>query len=480
MINFFSEEIFVNHKKVILVLISLLVAIVSTIVIPYNYIILLLIFTVFILYYYGKNAILLFVLVNYLTSLSEYIGNLRVYLNLISTFALLYLFLQEYRLNFSEYPKLPKGIIIFIILLFINLIISTINSAYLYDGISAIITTGFFLIICYMLYGLIKDLKTIDVYLVAIWLAFILISIRMFYDLITLGFQVFFLRSILEIKEQLAGNLGYTHITVFFISITFISSFLLRKNIHIRKKSGLVLLMLINVISLIFANARAAIIAAILSNFLLFVITKQRALFKLIFFVAVSFLCVYIFVPEIETTVNLYLRIDSINDRMVFWQASLDVIAKNPILGVGPRAFYHYFFSYAPSYIFNFLEMDLWNNRPTPHNLFLMYWVENGIGGILLMISLFVLYFRYCYKVLKITKERHDQLFLITASITGLGVGFLFRSFFEISGILHYGFITTDLPFWLILMIVLRIYHYSSAGKNLKNEFFQFSNIKST
>lgn len=436
-------------------------AVLSVLILPYTLLILLSGIVFGLIYYFGKNALLIIILLNYLTSLTEYVGNLRVVLNILATGALIYLFLQEYGLKFSEYPRIPKAVVVFVLLLFVILIISTLYSNYLLDGISATITMGIFLLICYMFYGLIKDVYTIRLYILGLLLSFLAISIRMFYDVLSLGVQNYFLRSLLEIKDQLSGNLGYTHFTIFFISITIISAYLLIKNNSKKVNIILIILFIINIITLIFANARAAIVAAILSNLILFALVKGKTLIRFMLIIIPTVLGLYLFFPGIKSIVELYLRIDTINQRELFWQSGVDVISQNPIFGVGPRAFHHYFFTYAPSYVSDFLEMDLWSYRPTPHNLFLLFWAETGIAGVLIIVSLFALLFYYCIRSLLITKKRNSEYFVISAAVLGLGFGFFFRSFFEISGILHYGFITTDLPFWLIFIIILKINQFS-------------------
>jgi O-antigen ligase len=106
-----------------------------------------------------------------------------------------------------------------------------------------------------------------------------------------------------------------------------------------------------------------------------------------------------------------------------------------------------------------FFYLDIWRyGKPSPHNLFLHYWSENGIIGFLLSISLFLLFFYYSFKTIKLSKEKNKEYYIVTLAITGIGIGLLFRAFFEVTGLLYYGFITTDLPFWLVFGILIYIY----------------------
>ena len=58
----------------------------------------------------------------------------------------------------------------------------------------------------------------------------------------------------------------------------------------------------------------------------------------------------------------------------------------------------------------------------------------------------------------RLTKKISRDSYIISIAITGIGIGFLFRAFFEVTGLLYYGYITTDLPFWLLFGILVHIY----------------------
>jgi ABC-type thiamin/hydroxymethylpyrimidine transport system permease subunit len=72
-------------------------------------------------------------------------------------------------------------------------------------------------------------------------------------------------------------------------------------------------------------------------------------------------------------------------------------------------------------------------------------------------------------KTLKLTKNKNRDYFILTTAITGIGLGLFFRSFIEITGYLTYGYITTDLPFWLVFGILIFI-HQKFKKPNLEYE----------
>ena len=59
------------------------------------------------------------------------------------------------------------------------------------------------------------------------------------------------------------------------------------------------------------------------------------------------------------------------------------------------------------------------------------------------------------------------KYFIISTAITGIGIGMFFRAFIEVTGILSYGYLTLDLPFWLVFIILISIYQKFNYEKIL-------------
>jgi len=447
---------------------SIIFAALAILFLPYNPIPILLISALMAIYFFGERLLLGLIIINFTTSLTEYVGDFRIYFNMIATISLTYLFLKKYGLDFKNYPKLPKEIIYFIIFLFISLFVSSSFSVYAMIGFISLVTMFLFFGICYIFYSLITDDKDIYVYIYSLCVAVFILAIRIFTDLIILGPEKFFMKAVLEDNSELAGSTGYTGFTIFFITIAFISVILFLG--HIKKgisKTILISFLILNIVTLIFANSRAAIVSAFLSVGFLLLILKKALFLKIISFTILVFAILFFTVPEVEDTINAYIRIDSVNQRDVFWGSGVDVISDYPLLGVGPGVFYKYFYSYSPSSLSSFFDLDIWRfGKPSPHNLFLYYWAENGILGFVLSISLFVMFFYFGFKTISLAKHSSREYYILSVAITGLGIGLLFRAFFEVTGLLYYGYITTDLPFWIIFGVLMYIYQ----SLNRKNE----------
>lgn len=408
------------------------------------------------------------IIVSYLSSLTDFVGELRIILNFIFTSILLLLFIREYGLKFSNYPKLPALLKLFFIFLFITLFLSTLFSEYKFLGFYSIITSSLFFLICYMIYGLIKSRKEVYIIIASIAISVFIISVRMLLDIINLGVEGFFGKIAFQGEIEMFGSAGYTGYAIFFISFSLISSvFLINKFPDKKIKWSYFLFLSTTVFALIFSNSRALLVAAFLSLvFMLYILNRPLLLKTSI--LAIFLVLVLLSIPEIYNVVELYFRLDTVNQRDYIWQTGYDIIKDNIIFGVGPRAFPNYFFSYAPSQIFDFFHLPIWKyGIPHPHNLFLYYWSENGILGLFAVILFFSIYFYISIKTLSRTRRVNKEYYILSLNAVGIGIGMLFRSFFEIGGLITYGYITFDLPFWLNFLILIRIPELTKEDINL-------------
>lgn len=419
-------------------------------------------------FYFGEKALITIIIVGYLTTPGEYFGDLRVYINLFLSITLFIIYIKKYGISFNGLAKLPNALILFVIFLFAGLSLSTLFSAYTFEGLFAIIRTGILLLLFYMFYALLRDESNIYVYIFAILCSFFIYSIRILLDFFNYGIENYFIRSQIESSIGSHGSLSYTGLTIFFFSISFIvAAFFLGEFKSRLSRLSLSILFLINIIILILANSRGGILAAIISSSFIVFILKRKMLLKAISGGVVLILLLLIIDPKIGDAVELYLRIDQVSTRQVFWDSGLEIAGDNFWVGVGTDVFDKYFFSYAPSSIYSLVEtFSARFGRAHPHNFFLHYLAENGILGLIASISFFVLFFYLCIKTISFTKTFNREYYILSVAITGVGIGLFVRSFFEVTGFLYYGFISTDLPFWLIFGILVFFHEIN------KNELF--------
>lgn len=440
-----------------LLLISLILTL-TILIIPIMVIVGIILLSLILLFYkLDTHIILPFIVISFLIMSLDYLGNFRVYINLFIISLLIIMFLSEYGLEFNKYLRLPRGILGFVIFLAVTLIISTIFSNYLTVSFFATIRIFVFLFICYLFFSLIEDMRDMNYIIYSLIAAMILTGIPLLIDLYHLGIQNFFIRGLLEDKYNLIAPKGFTSKTIFFISFTLLIALLI-KNKNIKIKIVLWLLILINSLLLILANSRGGILAAVISTTVLLLMVKPNIFFRVFLTIVTLFISLYTLSDSFRETFEAYLRLGTVDQRVIYWNMGLEIIKDNPVFGIGPNTFYMQFFNYAPSsyiQLFNPGFSDLGN--PHPHNFFLYYFAENGILGFIVAILFFIIFFYYAFITFKISQKLNSELYILTAVIFSIGIGTFVRSFIEISGYLTYGYITTDLPFWLLFIILLKI-----------------------
>jgi len=75
--------------------------------------------------------------------------------------------------------------------------------------------------------------------------------------------------------------------------------------------------------------------------------------------------------------------------RLVIWRSALEIIKDHPWLGIGPGMFQRYYLEYQKY----FLPYPEWA-APQPHNIFLAFWLQAGLIGLIGFIWLLVVWFK--------------------------------------------------------------------------------------
>jgi len=65
------------------------------------------------IYSYGEKTLLGIIIIDYLTTFSKFFGENSVYINLLLTGLLFYMFIKKFGFQFEKYPKVPKEILLF-------------------------------------------------------------------------------------------------------------------------------------------------------------------------------------------------------------------------------------------------------------------------------------------------------------------------------------------------------------------------------
>ena len=184
-----------------------------------------------------------------------------------------------------------------------------------------------------------------------------------------------------------------------------------------RKKSGLVivdiLLILMSVFNLYFTKSRAAwIILSIQVVFLIYIFVKRKILFLSVLFLVIITI---IFVPK---TNNLLKRQIQGDVRPFIWQATCQMIAEYPFLGLGTGNFYLYY----PKYRIHeyFLLSKSTDTTKHAHNEFLEVWAETGSLGFFSFMGLFIV---LGINIVNYKKKEKLSPFILAVIVSCLSIG---------------------------------------------------------
>ena len=362
-----------------------------------------------------------------------------------------------------------RVIILFVIYTILSLSLSTIFSSYFSLGIIEVLRQSVFFVLIFIIYSFIEGEKEIYLYLNALIFSGTIIGI--------LILDSFFKNSDIFILETqgLTHEGGYINNVaaaggIFAISISLNLAYLfLPKFKKIKFKLLLILTLVVQITALLVTNSRAAFLATFVSG--IYILFKLNKRILKILSASVLLFCILIITifPRIIDIISTFLRFNRVfeNLRYILWDIAFGIIKDNPIFGIGPGTFKYYIYKYLP------VQLGSWNEKSIyfvykeagtghAHNFWLYRFSELGIFGFIGAVALPFIFFYLIYKVRKHIKNKFEYTVIVIA-ITGSIIGLLYRSIFESTGFLTNGWITRDLPFWIIFSIVIYIY------QNLKN-----------
>lgn len=404
-----------------------------------------------------KNAVIPVIIIGLTALTGPEIEKYRNYVSLVLISFLTFLYFYEYGINIKvELPSLFKW---FILLYFAALTISSTFSNDPWIGYASVLRSAVFFLICFILLRFITGKVIIYNYISALFLIVIAVGSTVIYDLISSGLTAYFVSGVVTRFSGVYGNPNYVGMLII---ITMPLTIVLLRNFRDKPyvKLLLLLFLLFEIIVLILSNSRASMFGTFVAVFFTLAFLYRTMLIRLMAgFVILIALLISLY-PQIISFGEMFLRIDRVNNREMFWNAGVDIIADYPWLGTGADTFDKTFYSYMPSYGNDMFHSGNWKaGRPHPHNLFLYYWAENGVTGFATAVFFFASFFALCYQTAKLSGSKNlYELYNIVIGITAVGIGMFIRSFYEITGLITYGFITRDLPFWICYTILIWIY----------------------
>jgi len=470
----------INHSSVVLennlIIVPLVTLAVAITVLLVNYLLIGIVAIVICLsiLLYGERFLIGLIIVSLLTIVSEFGSTIRLFVQ-ITNFSLLgVLFFKHYGFNFSKYPKIPKSILYFLVLYYFSMIVPTIFSQHFYAGITMIVRQTIFFIIAYIFFSFIKDIifvKTIIISLIVVSLIIALSSIYQFYDGgfnlvdVALGMRHNLVDVALGMRHRIASIISnpLKATTFFILTIPLVLTFGFSNKYKDNKKIFLFISSIL-LIGLILIISRSAILVIFLS--LMFIIHQlNKNWFKKSIIIMFILALLFFLIEPIYDSISLLFKIKiGLSQRDYFWEMAFNVIKDNPIIGIGPGSFSYEVFNYSPVLLDSWpgrviidLYMATQGENPS-HNIFLKFASDMGIPGIVSILYFTLLYFKIVNRTLTKAKGGNQEYYLIILAISAAAGSLFIRGLFDSIGILTYGIVVNDLPFWLWFSIIIFFY----------------------
>ena len=457
-----------NWKKLILV--SLGLGLIAIGIHPFAWFAIAAIFFLLFVYTSGEKYLIPFTIILFLVMTSDFTESYRNYINVFLILLLVYLYLKNFGLSLSYASKFPKEINYVLALTLFSMFISSLFSENIPFTLLVTFRQIVFFIIVYIYFSFIKDERAVSFYLGSLIMVSIVLGIVIFYEIISKGLGLFSVQSNSFVQfSGLYSNPNEVGLLLN-VSIPMMIAVVMIKRNEQNKFIHLYYLTLIFLLAvLLLTDSRASIGAVFLSA--IFILWKIKPnLIKYIFYSFVLIALIIFLIPVLNEFAGIYFRVGRIfeNTRYDIWSMTFKIIKNNILFGVGPDLFWTKIYSYLPVMLGSFEEHQIWWARTgTAHNFFLFKFAETGIFGFASAIYLFYAFFKISINIEKKLKDSNRNNYLISVASSSVGVGLLARAFLESTGLLTNGWITRDLPFWLVFIIIIYFYQgLNGTGKS--------------
>ena len=455
-----SDFIIENNMILVLVLLSVLI---SVLLINYLLIGIAAVILIILLYMYGERLLIGIMIVSLLTIVSDFGTTIRLFVQLVNFILLTFLFLKKYGFNYSEYPKIPRSVIIFLALYYFSMIITALFSQYFFAGVNMIIRQTIFFIVAYIFFSFIRDIKDVRTVIISLVFASTIIALSSIYEFTAGGFNL--VDTALGVRHRIANVVGnpLKGSTFFILTLPLVLTFILSGK-YKHKSIFLMFVSLVLIIGLFLIISRSAVFVVFLSMmFILFQLNKEW--FKKLAFTMLIVTLILFLVEPLYDTISLLFKLQfGLSQRDHFWEMALNVIKDNPILGIGPGSFKYEVFNYSPvlanswaGRVITDLYIATQGENPS-HNIFLKFASDMGIPGIITILYFAVIYFRIASETVRKSRYGRTEYYLIILAISVAAGSMFVRGLFDSIGIVTYGIITSDLPFWLWFGILIFFY----------------------
>ena len=146
----------------------------------------------------------------------------------------------------------------------------------------------------------------------------------------------------------------------------------------------------------------------------------------------------------------------------------INIIKDNPILGAGPAATKYEMYKELPFMLGSAAEqyISVHINQIEfghAHNFYLFFLADMGIPGLITALFLPYVFISLSVKTIRKFKNINNEYYWLTMGITAAGIGLFIRGLFEWGNLISYGTLESDLPFWIIFIILIYLYQISGT-----------------
>jgi O-antigen ligase len=225
------------------------------------------------------------------------------------------------------------------------------------------------------------------------------------------------------------------------------------QNLKLKTNSMLLISSLILILTTLYLTYSYAAWAAVIGSLIIIHLIKNRKFNKQIILISLIIILL-IAVTQWNTQkfddLKNFSR-SSLESRIMIWQAAVKILADNPVWGIGPGNFQNKYLEYQ-KYFPPYLEWAV----PQPHNIYLAFWLQSGLLGLIGFLTLIAIWFRQQIALIKTQKNSE-----VVAVFLGIILYIL------IHGLIDTPYWKNDLAlvFWLIIALSRIIFRQSDLQK---------------
>jgi O-antigen ligase len=219
--------------------------------------------------------------------------------------------------------------------------------------------------------------------------------------------------------------------------------------------------------------SRSAIISTAISVGIILFFLQKKLFSKIAIFLFLAISVSFLILPISEDLILIFRISEGLSQRDYLWQLAFNIISTNPLVGIGPGAYSYEMFNYFPILLNSYegqLFIELQKNSlgfNGSHNFYLALFSDLGILGLLVSFLLPYIFIKIAKKTLEFSKILKSEEYKIILGLTSIGIGMFVRGLFEGISLITYGWITVDMPFWIIFLLLILYYEKLKDQLNL-------------